>query len=124
MPVVALSPKANHIRGTNRAIGFSGIRDAKPMMRRSMATPPPARNAMPTLCSVTMVGNAQTQVEPRIQSLSALLSIQAKIGSTSHLLLFDAQKRSAPAKLTSPLGICEAALRQLIPANLTIVRPF
>jgi hypothetical protein len=33
-----------------------------------------------------MVGNAQTQSEPRIHSLSALVSIQAKSGSTSHLL--------------------------------------
>jgi hypothetical protein len=42
-----------------------------------------------------MVGNAQTQSELRIHSLSALVSIQAKSGSTSHLLFFLSDERGA-----------------------------
>ena len=84
--MAALTANASHSSGTNRPIGFNGMPGAKPIMRRSMAIPPPARNAMPILCSVTMVGNAQMQSEPRTHWLSSLLSIQENRGSTSHLL--------------------------------------
>ena len=57
-------------------------------MRRLMATLPPAKNAMPMLCSVTTVGNAHIRSESQIHSLSALCSIQAKTGSTTSDLVF------------------------------------
>jgi hypothetical protein len=49
-------------------------------MRKSIALLPPASNPMQMVWMVMIVGNAQMH-SPRIHSLNALLSIQAKTGS-------------------------------------------
>jgi hypothetical protein len=75
--------KAPDSTGRNRAIAASGTPGAKPSTRRSIAALPPARMPSPMACSVMMPGNASSDYEPRIHSLSALPSIQAKNQSMS-----------------------------------------
>src|SRR6185295_8536642 len=74
VPEIAFTQKPSHITGKNRSIGASGMRRAKPSIRRSTAVFIPTRKPRPTVCAKRIVGYAQSELDSRTHEPSALFS--------------------------------------------------
>src|SRR5689334_13911834 len=120
VPVTAFTANATHNIGTKPSVFSSGTPGAKPRMRKSIALLPPASNPMQMVWTVMIVGNAQRH-SPRIHSLKALLSIQAKTGSIGRQTIcqrVQAYDRRFPKRccfselyhlMSGPTNLCEEA---------------
>src|SRR5271165_7099795 len=77
-PDTALAQNPAHMTGKKRLSSSRGVDGAKPRMRRPSEAFKPATNPMPTVCRDRIAGNAQTEVDSRIQVLKVVASSQTK----------------------------------------------
>ena len=78
LPDIAFTQNAAHMIPKNLSIGASGMRRAKPRIRRSIAALRPTRNPRPTVCMNRIVGYAQSELDSRTQMLNRVFSTDAR----------------------------------------------
>jgi len=74
VPVRAFTPKAHQMIGYSRSRGFTGIERDSPSRRRLIAPIRPASTIMPMVCTVRMVGCAQTEGDSTTHRLKGRFS--------------------------------------------------